>query len=70
MEKAKAPQTLFDKEALELVTANCGRNRRELMKLAFNFFMEAHLRNEKVITAEMMMWAEYMQAKGRRRDFV
>lgn len=64
MEKAKAPQNLFDKEALELVTANCGGNRRELMKLAFNLCMEAHLRNEKVITAEMIMSTEYMQANG------
>ena len=64
MEKAKAPQTLFDKEALELVSANCGGNRRELMKLAFNLCMEAHLRNEKVITAEMIMSTEYMQTNG------
>lgn len=64
MEKAKAPPSLFDREAVELITTNCGGNRRELMKLAFNLCMEAHLRNEKVITAEMIMSTEYMQTNG------
>jgi len=64
MEKAKAPTNLFDREAMELITANCGGNRRELMKLAFNLCMEAHLRNEKVITSEMILSTEYMQANG------
>ncbi len=64
MEKAKAPGNLFDREAMELITANCGGNRRELMKLAFNLCMEAHLRSEKVITSEMILSTEYMQANG------
>lgn len=61
MEKAKAPTNLFDHEAIELVTSNCGGNRRELMKLAFNLCMEAHLRNEKVITTDMILSTDYMQ---------
>jgi type II secretory pathway predicted ATPase ExeA len=64
IEKAKAPTNLFDREAMELITANCGGNRRELMKLAFNLCMEAHMRNERVITAEMIMSTEYMQTNG------
>jgi type II secretory pathway predicted ATPase ExeA len=64
IEKAKAPKNLFAEDALELLATQCRGNRRDLMNLATTLCVEAHLRGEKVITAELVFSTTPMQTNG------
>jgi len=64
LEVAKAPKDLFAEDAIELLTTQSRGNRRELMNLATTLCVEAHLRNERVITAELILTTTPMQAIG------
>jgi len=55
IEQSGAPKKIFEDDALELVATQSHGNRRELMNLATTLCVEAHLRNEKVITAELVL---------------
>ncbi|MBF0503453.1 MAG: AAA family ATPase [Candidatus Riflebacteria bacterium] len=64
IEKAKGPKNLFADDALELLTTQCRGNRRELMNLATTLCVEAHLRGEKIITAELLLSTIPIQTNG------
>ena len=49
---AKAPEDLFEPDALALVAAHCHGNRREIMNLGTLLLSEAYYRNEKTVRAE------------------
>ena len=55
LETAKAPKDLFADDAMELLAAQCRGNRRELMNLGVMLCIEAHTREEKSITAELIL---------------
>lgn len=55
VEAAKAPKNLFADDAMELLAAQCRGNRRELMNLGVMLCIEAHSREEKTITAELVL---------------
>lgn len=55
LETAKAPKDLFADDAMELLAAQCRGNRRELMNLGVMLCIEAHSREEKSITAELVL---------------
>lgn len=61
LEIAKAPKNLFDEEAMELMATQCRGNRRELMNLGIRLCIEAHAREEKSITAEIVLTQETIQ---------
>ena len=50
---AKAPDDLFEPDALALVAAHCHGNRREIMNLCTLLLSEAYYRNEKTVSAEL-----------------
>ena len=54
LDLAKAPKDLFEKEAIELLATQSRGNRRELMNLATKLCVEAHIRTERTITAELV----------------
>jgi general secretion pathway protein A len=51
---AKAPEDLFEPDALALVAAHCHGNRREIMNLGTLLLGEAFYRNEKSVSAELI----------------
>ncbi len=55
LEAAKAPKDLFADDAIELLAAQSRGNRRELMNLGVMLCIEAHSREEKSITAELVL---------------
>jgi len=55
LELAKAPKDLFGHDALELLAAQSRGNRRELMNLGVRLCIEAHYREERSITAELVL---------------
>jgi len=55
LDAAKAPKDLFDDDAIELMAAQSRGNRRELMNLGVMLCIEAHSREEKSITAELIL---------------
>jgi len=55
LEQAKAPKNLFAEDAIELLSAQSRGNRRELMNLGVRLCIEAHSREEKSITAELVL---------------
>ncbi len=55
LETAKASKDLFTDDAMELLAAQCRGNRRELMNLGVMLCIEAHSREEKNITAELVL---------------
>jgi len=52
---AKAPKDLFADDAIELLSAQSRGNRRELMNLGIRLCIEAHSREERSITAELVL---------------
>jgi len=61
LEMAKAPKDLFAEDAVELLAAQCRGNRRELMNLGVMLCIEAHSREEKSISAELVLAKAPMQ---------
>ena len=61
LETAKAPKDLFADDAMELLAAQSRGNRRELMNLGVMLCIEAHSREEKSITAELVLAKTPMQ---------
>jgi type II secretory pathway predicted ATPase ExeA len=55
LDVAKAPKDLFADEAIELLAAQSRGNRRELMNLGVMLCIEAHSREEKSVTAELVL---------------
>lgn len=55
LETAKASKDLFTDDAMELLAAQCRGNRRELMNLGVMLCIEAHSREERSITAELVL---------------
>lgn len=55
LETAKAPRDLFEDDAMELLAAQSRGNRRELMNLGVMLCIEAHSREEKTISAELVL---------------
>lgn len=55
LETAKAPKDLFAEDAIELLSAQARGNRRELMNLGVRLCIEAHSREERSITAELVL---------------
>lgn len=55
LDAAKAPKDLFADDAIELLAAQSRGNRRELMNLGLMLCIEAHSREERSITAELVL---------------
>jgi type II secretory pathway predicted ATPase ExeA len=55
LEAAKAPKTLLADDAMELLAAHSRGNRRDLMNLAIRLCIEAHSREERCVTAELVL---------------
>ncbi len=51
---AKAPETLFDPDALNIMSSHCRGNRRQIMNMGTLLLAEAYLRQEKTISAELI----------------
>lgn len=51
---AKAPETLFDPDALSLMSSHCRGNRRQIMNMGTLLLAEAFYRQEKTISAELI----------------
>lgn len=51
---SKAPHDLFEKSALELISATCKGNRREILKMCTALLMEAYIRKERLVSAELI----------------
>jgi len=50
---ARAPEDLFESDALALVAAHCHGNRRKIMNLGTLLLSEAFYRNEKSVSAQL-----------------
>jgi type II secretory pathway predicted ATPase ExeA len=61
LEAAKAPKDLFAEDAIELLAVQSRGNRRELMNLGVMLCIEAHSREERCITAELVLTQAPMQ---------
>ena len=51
---AKAPENLFDPDALSIMSSHCRGNRRQIMNMGTLLLAEAYLRQEKTISAELI----------------
>ncbi len=54
LSNAKAPETLFDQDALSLMSSHCRGNRRQIMNMGTLLLAEAFYRQEKTISAELI----------------
>lgn len=61
LDLAKAPKDLFADDAMELLATQSRGNRRELMNLATALCVEAHVRGERLVTAELVLATTSMQ---------
>ncbi|WP_028582131.1 ExeA family protein [Desulfogranum japonicum] len=64
LENGGATQDLFAKEAIEIIAAYTGGNRRNIMNIATMALEEAYYRQEKTITAETLYDAEWFNESG------
>ena len=58
------PSDLFDSEAIELMAARCRGNKRDLLNLATTLCVEAHIRQERVITSNLILTSSFCQTTG------
>ena len=61
LEHAKAPKDLFEDDAVELMATQSRGNRRDLMNLGVRLCIEAHAREERSITAELVLASTHIQ---------
>ena len=54
LSNAKAPETLFDPDALSIMSSHCRGNRRQIMNMGTLLLAEAFYRQEKTISAELI----------------
>jgi len=54
LSNAKAPETLFDTDALSLISSHCRGNRREIMNMGTLLLAEGFCRQERTISAELI----------------
>ncbi len=54
LSNAGAPETLFDQDALNIMSSHCRGNRREIMNMGTLLITEAYYRQEKTISAELI----------------
>jgi len=64
LKNAQAPQSLFDKDALEIIVAHTRGNRRAIMNAATMAIEEAYFNQEKTITAERLYSSEWFNESG------
>lgn len=62
--RAKAPETLFDADALDMIAASCAGNRRQIMNMATLLLEEAFERREKVVGAQTVVSCDYLENPG------
>jgi general secretion pathway protein A len=58
LQSAKAPEDLFEPDALKLLAANCHGNRRKIMNMATLLLNEAYCREEKTVGAMLLTSSE------------
>ena len=58
LKSAKAPEDLFEPDALKLLAANCHGNRRKIMNTATLLLNEAYCREEKTVGARLLTSSE------------
>ncbi|MDA3897581.1 MAG: AAA family ATPase [Desulfobacteraceae bacterium] len=54
LSNAKAPEALFDTDALSIIASHCRGNRRQIMNMGTLLLAEAFYRQEKTISAELI----------------
>ncbi len=54
LSNAKAPETLFDPDALSIMSSHCRGNRRQIMNMGTLLLAEAFYRQEKTISSELI----------------
>lgn len=55
LRQAHAHEDLFDRDALELIASTCRGNRRKIMNMGTLLLLEAYIRQEKTISAELIL---------------
>lgn len=55
LKEARAREDLFDRDARELIASTCRGNRRKIMNMGTLLLLEAFIRQEKTIGAELVM---------------
>lgn len=55
LRQAQAREDLFDKDALELMASGCRSNRRRIMNMGTLLLLEAYIRQERTIGAELIL---------------
>lgn len=64
LSNANAPETLFDSDALSLMSSHCRGNRRQIMNMGTLLLSEAFYRQEKTISAELIFNCEQIEISG------
>jgi len=64
LRNANAPEHIFEREAISLITAHCQGNRRQIMNTATLLLDEAFLRNEKTISPQLFLSCEPVHVSG------
>ena len=64
LRQAKAPQDLFDSEALDLIASHCRGNRRRIMNVATLLLDEAYCRQEKTVGSQLVLSCEALTISG------
>jgi type II secretory pathway predicted ATPase ExeA len=61
---AKAPEHIFEREAITLIASHCHGNRRQIMNLATLLLDEAFLRQEKTISPQLFLSCDLIDISG------
>jgi type II secretory pathway predicted ATPase ExeA len=61
LSNAKAPESLFDTDAMGIIASHCRGNRRQIMKMGTLLLAEAFYRQERTISAELIYTCDQMK---------
>ncbi len=61
LKSAKAPNDLFDRDAIEIIASSCQGNQRAIINLATILLEEAFFRNEKTVGSHLVVECENMR---------
>ena len=61
LKQAKAPEHLFEPDALDLIAAHCRGNRRQIINCATLLLDEAYFRQENTVSAQTLLQCDLLQ---------
>lgn len=62
--QAKAPDSLFDTDARDIIASHCRGNRRQIMNVATLLLDEAYHRHEKTVGSQLILSSDLMDISG------